>query len=91
MSETTPLRTFWALVIGLGCTFLAPLVLRDLWNWFAVPLFAWPLLTYRVAFGLGALKALLTYRYQKPSTDYAEIFSYAWLLLIVWGIGAIAR
>lgn len=90
-SETGLSEALLKVLVGVGLIFLAPVVVRDLWNWFVVPVFAAPALTYATAFGLGALKGLLTYRYKKSEADWAPLLSYGWYLLLAWGVGAVAR
>ena len=78
-------------LVALGLVCFAPVVVRDLWNWFAVPVFAVPALTYWTAFGLGLLKSILTYRYNKEKAGWDHLGAATSVYLFCWGVGALIR
>lgn len=79
------------LFVAIGLSFFAPVVLRDLWNWFAVPQFEMKAMGYWMAFGLNALRTLLTYRYTEKNDKWDPFVIGFGLYLICWGFGALAH
>jgi len=77
-----------------GLILLEALIVIDIWEWFIIPFFGLPAMTYPVAIGLCLLGTLLCPTPVIPKESKYEGWSWFGIvifrLLMIWGIGFIA-
>lgn len=85
------------IAVSIPVTLLSGLVLSDLWDWFILPVFTVPPITFMQAVGLSLVVAFfklglattpVSGEAERPiATGFAKLFGYLIVLLFIWGMG----